>query len=72
MFTLWNSKNTDICQQFNCNCIMQITVTSRTNHVLIKLQTLNTFSKDAVFVFLCYACLYATVDNDCDHMNIEK
>lgn len=51
---------------------MQITVTSRTTHVLIKLQTLNTFSKDAVFVFLCYACLYATVDNDCDPMNIKK
>lgn len=52
--------------------MMQIFLPSRTNHVMIKLQTLNIFSKDAAFAYLGYTCLYATVDNDCDHMDIEK
>lgn len=52
--------------------MMQIFLPSRTNHVMIKLQTLNTFSKDAVFAYLGYTCLYETVDNDCDHIDIEK
>lgn len=72
MLTLWNSKNINLCQQLNCNCMMQIFLPSRTNHVMIKLQTLNIFSKDAAFAYLGYTCLYATVDNDCDHIVIEK